>query len=257
MSLVQHVPESFKVPWRRFREWRFRRTPFWRTYAPQASLIFTDPRIIINHERKFIYFRVPKAANSTVMATLYACDTGKVISSGSLFQAKVEYYDHPSDLTAQQVRDLDGYTAFTIVRHPVKRLVSAYRNKIAGKKPPSFQVFRSLGRDPASQDISLEEFVTYLESGGLDKDPHWIPQRHYLPGGFRRLDEIGRVESLDVDLKRILGRLYPQGFQIVDFRPHATGADKAAVDPATARRIAALYAEDFAVLGYQADPVTT
>ncbi len=60
-------------------------------------------------------------------------------------------------------------------------------------------------------------------------DPHWTPQRCFLPQGFRPLDEIGKVESLDEDLRRIFSRLYPEVFQLTDYGPHATGAGKVEV----------------------------
>lgn len=242
------------MPWRRIQIFRRSRSPFWSRYALQAPLPWVDLRTILNRQRKYLYFRIPKAANSTVVASLYANDTGRVVDGSdddALRHAKNRFYAHPSALSRNEVDSLDLYTAFTIVREPVSRLVSAYRDKILKGKPQAMQVYRYLRRKPP-QDISLDEFVDFLEHGGLLGDPHWMPQARFLPGGFRPLDEIGRVETLADDLPRIFSRLYPQGFRLVDCRPHATRAEKAEIHAALAARIRTLYAEDYKIFGYHA-----
>jgi hypothetical protein len=213
-------------------------------------MVFVDLRFGINHERKYVYIRMPKAANSSVVASLYASHTGRDPRDwNDVAEAKAGFLAQPGSLSAAGVDALEGYRIVTVVRDPVRRAISAYRNKIAGHRPQARLVQRALGR-PAGAEISLEEFVGYLEGGGLMQDPHWMPQRHFIPVGFRMPELVGKVENLAADLPRILAALYPGSGRLADFRPHATGAGSAAVEPALQARLAALYAIDYEAFDY-------
>lgn len=250
MSLGRRIPDFLKLPWRMLRNRQRASSPFWRRYSVPCPIVFVDLRFGINHERKYVYIRMPKAANSSVAASLYASHTGQVVSNwDEVDSVKGRFLSPPSALSAAEVSALDGYRVFTVVRDPVRRVLSAYHNKIAGKRVQLAVVTKALKR-PRNADVSLEEFVSYLEQGGLMADPHWMPQRMFIPHGFPMPSIIGKVESLDQDLPRILELFYPGQVRLADFRPHATKANTAPLDDGLRARLMRLYAIDYLTFGY-------
>lgn len=225
--------------------------PFYRhfPYDGPLGLVMIDRRGACSPAENFLYSRVPKAANSTVIAAL--ADRSAYGRPGG--RAKSRFL-RPSRLGPRRARRLarEGFV-FTFVRDPYARCLSAYRDKVLGEKVQAAKVRRGLGRVGGPPPGFLD-FLDYLEAGGLFEDVHWAPQTDLFVVPFDRFDFVGRVERLEADLDALLGHLFgasgaaPPGR--AGPRTDADGALPAILTPEAAARIERLYAADFALLGY-------
>lgn len=238
-----------------YKEFLFRDLPpFYRIYFPCLSLSIVDSRGTISHENKFIYFRVPKAANSTIIASLYYAQSNhKILSLNEIQVIKDRFYVHPSQLSVAEVKELQrSYFKFTFVRNPFTRLLSAYRDKILPKKEDKHKmVAKFLGKDETS-DLSLDDFLTYLEAGGIHKNAHWAKQVNLIPILIKEINFIGKTESLNEDLSHVLEVIFADSKPIVSIQEHATKVKQGTfqLDSVSERRIYRLYEEDFDVFEY-------
>lgn len=239
-----------------FKLWRLSNAPFYRKYPPRnrAMLPEINQRTVVDRQRGFLYFRIPKAANSTVMVNLAEADMRGQATSKHVKRA----FARVDTLSKQEVAQLSTrFFLFTVVRNPYTRLVSSYLDKIArGKR--SAQVSRALGKT-ADAEIGFLEFCRYLRDGGVDDDPHWYRQVDLIPCGRAMLHEVGRTEHLGEDLTRILRRINgvaPR--ELANWAPHQTGANSRLAEFYCEESMAivrAVYAEDFSAFGYSTDPL--
>jgi hypothetical protein len=172
----------------------------WSTSLPLRRSV--SDRIFVSAEYKFIYFRVPKSANSTVALTLAKCMGAlsahdmrgvaskkigkKFLKSGIIFESQ-----------------LARYFTFTFVRNPFARALSAYLDKI---QPVSSRFRADLLLDETP--TSFREFLERLADGFLMANVHWAPQSAVIPVHPSRLNFVGRVETLEEDLAEVLNRIF-------------------------------------------------
>lgn len=236
------------------------RSPFHRAF-PGVNVEVTmqvDKRVAIGHEPAFVYFRIPKAANSTVISTLYA----NVSSDGDLeASAAKRAFTRASNLNRRELERLSrDHFLFTFVRDPFSRLASAYLDKVvaargtmAGKRA----VAAYLGV-PVDAEISFLDFCRFLNAGGLYSNPHWYPQGDFIPCGVHRLDFVGRVERLEKDLPALTHKLFGASAQgVIEWAPHRTSANDKLVQLYCAESIdivRRIYNADFHLFGYSREP---
>jgi len=165
-------------------------------------------RIFCSPEYRFIYFRVPKSANSTISLSLVRCMGGaitddhdgtgarskqlgrKFLSSGIIFQWQ-----------------LPRFFSFTFIRNPFARVLSAYLDKIySGDR----KFLKGLDIE-ADKRVTFRKFLEILEGGALMANIHWAPQSSVIPVHPSRLNFVGRVESIDQDLPAVLNRIFGPG----------------------------------------------
>ena len=159
----------------------------------------------------------------------------------------------PSSLGWPRVREMLSGSAyrFTFVRHPVDRLLSAYNDKILIDRNFDFAglVLQHLGL-PQDRDVTLPLFIDYLElCDPLEMDRHWRPQHFNLMHGLVEYDFVGRVETLERDM-RIVAK--EAGLPIDDVL-HRNIKQKSVTHEDVApylSRIEKLYARDFELYGY-------
>lgn len=241
---------------RAFRKWRTARSPFYRRYpvADGEMLLAIDQRIAVSRKHKFIYFRIPKAANSTVVTALHE----DAASEGYASRDAKHSFDRASTLTRDEVAELkDRFFLFTVVRDPYSRLLSAYLDKIcrskSGKRPVAAYYRRDLGAD-----ISFLEFCRFIADGGLNANPHWYRQVDLIPCGVDMLHFVGRVESLAADLDVIRRHIRADvGHRIDSWNPHrtdATGKMKEMYCPEAIAVVRDRYRRDFETFDYALEP---
>ncbi|SEK44371.1 sulfotransferase family protein [Ectothiorhodospira marina] len=238
-----------------FKTLRIRSRPFYRRFkgTPLHVLPQVDQRIAVDRGRGFIYFRIPKAANSTVIRLLTREGDGEYC-----FFASKRSFARPSDLSVKEVEELDRrFFLFTITRDPYSRILSAYLDKIVtGKRKEKAR--RALNKS-ADEDISFEEFCRYLAQGGFTQDPHWYPQDWYIPCDTALLDHVGKMETLTKELETIMARIDPAR-KLADTgsqRGHRTDARQkltAYYSQNTAQIIARIYQQDFERFNYPLQP---
>ncbi len=228
---------------------RIRHAPFYVRYPYREALpvAVCDARGAIDLERRFFFNRVPKCANSTVAVKLAELKLGRVMRAGAAKKA----FARPSELSAEELAAFDGFFKFTFVRNPYSRALSAYLNKIVrGKKAGYLRAADSSEAAP-----SFLDFCRYLERGGLSENAHWAPQVSLMLLPIAEFDLIGRVESLNEDLRRVLERLAPGNALGSPDRhgPPPTNAETQLdlyYDAECAEIVERIYRRDFETFGY-------
>ena len=151
----------------------------------------------------------------------------------------------------------DDVTVFCFVRNPYTRVLSCYLDKIRNNMRAKKSVLSALEYDPEDmqRDISFGEFVEAISRQSIgDMDPHWRIQYHQTFQDQIDYDFVGRFESLEDDLKSILGRITPEyvNYWGVENR-HATGSSSQILefyDQNTEEQVYEIYRKDFDTFNY-------
>lgn len=215
--------------------------------------------IQISIYHSFIFFRVPKAANSTLMNTIMYHDpfiNNELHKSDNPRSNK--WFYNPDDFGIQSAKQaLDHFNKCAFVRNPLNRILSAYIDKIAYPENPDYgkpaKVRKRLDKI-SNNPISFDHFVRYLEFGGIHDDVHWAPQADLLPP-INYLNFIGNVENMQKDVEKLTNLLFPnvQWKGISENRPHSTGAHSkysSYYNTRLEQTVADLYRKDFDRFGY-------
>jgi hypothetical protein len=217
--------------------------------SPNLSLHSRNTRILLHERDKFIYYRIPKSGNSTVVKTLFMHDPSTQQGQRESYSskaAKTEYGSRPSDFIWRP-HHFDAYFRFTFVRNPFHRVLSAYRDKVSGGKKAGNEARKRMGAD------SFPEFVAFLETGGgLKANAHWAPQVWFVP---ERLDFVGKIETMSRDLQNVLSCIWPDILfsQVFSHAPHATAANvhaRSVYTEGLIERVVRLYRHDFEAFQY-------
>jgi hypothetical protein len=237
--------------------------PFYRTAAaPLPGYTWAmDARISINDPYRFIYIRVPKAANTMLSHTLFQHAHG--VSAHDNRQAK-NAFRHPSHLRRDEIAHVIGqYYCFIVVRNPYERVFSAYWSKVRSnsmKKKRYRDTVRRRAGGAGDAPISFAAFCRYLDAGGLYDDPHWLPQACYATTlGVDNIDFVGSVENLHDDLQTVFGAIFPD-HDAIKFsnrsgsRNNSSAFARDYYDRECLEIVQRLYARDFELFGYATDP---
>lgn len=250
---------------------RVNRSPFFKKYYSNSEfsksfLVKIDKCCAISLELEFVYCRIPKAANSTVIATLYNAQYHqKEFSREEMNKIKMKGYLKPSQFSQKQLKNLSNFFIFTIARNPYTRLVSAYQDKLLTnsnflQKTQRDYILTFLGKEKG-KEISFSEFLDYLEfsRNGLYVNYHWCRQVDLLPFSPKTMSYIGKMENIENDLKEITRHIFGKYQPMITWNPHSTkkispktGNDPKLnlLTPTIRKRIAKLYKDDFETFGY-------
>lgn len=206
-----------------------------------------------------IYVRNAKVATGTTLLWLHRIHTGDYDFVPQTNIHVEHALPRPTDVGWDTVvRMLNGAAfRFSFVRDPVRRVESAYRDKVVRHRSYSGRadLQRTLGLpvDPR-RDLSFDQFVaalTILAEDPLTMDPHWRPQHLNLMHPLIHYDYVGRLETYAADLARIreasglpdlpIPQLY------VSDKPPARLLDGR---PGLLRTVRTIYAADFELFGY-------
>ena len=159
-------------------------------------------RICYSRAHGFCYVRVPKAANSTITKTLAEhmdlADRLGADPRGQKAKKALRGLPSPANYAAAY--------RFTFVREPRSRVLSAWADK--GHQPAWIARYRMGARDAPAQPAPFAQWLELLRDGLLLRNPHWAPQATILPAQGRDFDFIGRVETLDTDLPRVMEQIF-------------------------------------------------
>ena len=145
---------------------------------------------------------------------------------------------------------LKGFTKFIVVRNPLTRVVSSYRNKILNNNTMQSQFFktylRSINSAEAAKDYpSLESFIMLLLSDHRhSKNVHWNNFFERTNPCYIDYDYILKLETMQTDLKLLLSNAYKD----VDYRIYqnlqrnpTSEAEEKEVDPILVAKLADKY----------------
>lgn len=254
---------------RTIRAYKLRRRPFYRCYPPPGPYHWiekVDKCSVVSSDGSFMYFRIPKAANSTIIASLNYQLSGRTSYTRQQMQhLKFKTFRRASDLSRQEclVARRTVFT-FSFVRHPYARLVSAYNDKIIDSagfydKQRGLWLAKLIGKDVS--EITFSDFLTSMEvEGGIYRNYHYAPQVDMMAIPPHEIDYIGKVESLDQDLPFVISKIFKTNGPIVSWRPHASRnsgkrderhMNVASISPNDRVRIQNLFCRDFEAFEYE------
>ncbi len=153
-----------------------------------------------------IYVKNAKAGTSTIMLWLHRVHT----DDHGFTPARNIHREHAIPRTTEVgwrrvCRMLDGEAfRFSFVRDPIRRVESAYRDKVAGAPDVDGNRVAKLRRVLGiTGPLTFDHFLGALELlDPLDMDPHWRPQHLNLMHPLVEYDLVGRLENFAADLAR-------------------------------------------------------
>lgn len=263
MKRLKELLRKYSLLFLTLRRWRdaargasLRRAPFFARFPATVDVSMVNQRGAVCRSPKFIYFRIPKAANSAITLTLQGLISAERIGEANPPAEAKGSFSPLNSLSREEVENRQKlFFTFTFVRNPFTRIASAYLSKAMDSKMQKIHPARWYGRD-VNDPVSFAEFCVYLQQarGYLD-DGHWARQCDLITLPLDQLDFIGKIENLDQDLRHVVRRLFgsDQGLEIVPWRKGTTGASSRVRELYGEQEMAIVrevYAEDFRVFGY-------
>lgn len=207
--------------------------------------------------RGLILVKNAKVATSTLLVWLNRIYTG----DHQFVPERSAHHEHqlPSadDVGLDEVaRMLSGEAfRFAFVRHPMRRVESAYQHKIMRSTHTDHYrnlIRRALGIKRNGEPVPFGQFVAALEQmEPIEMDPHWRPQHLNLMHPLVEYDHVGRLESFADDLEVIRRRagLPEVPLEVRNVSPQREESLFVG-RPKLRRRVRRLYARDFEIYGY-------
>ena len=217
-------------------------------------------RVAVSEKGRFIYIRIPKAANSTISKTLYSHvylsddEKLKLDDIGKDAKNKFDNLLQPKCFTENSI--YNNYFIFSFFRNPYSRILSTYLDKF--QSDFNHRKYQWVAKDigvTLTKDITFSDFIDYIAKGNINKDAHWAPQISLCPFPLDKLNFIGKVETIDSDLPFVMERLFGRGsFKGIEVREHnrqhAIQKLNSFYTEELIRRVYDLYKKDFECLGY-------
>jgi len=214
----------------------------------------------ISRTFKYVYVANPKAACSTLKLILSKAENNDPeFTPQSLHNRKHLPLLTPNKLTRKEQGALfDGsYYLFSFVRHPFKRALSAYTDKVLGNKKQKREILEAMGKadEKLNYRVSFDEFVAVIaDQDPATLNPHWRPQHLNLAIDLITYDFIGHLENFNADIATVCAHLQLPDFGI----PHKNRKSHKAstvqlVSPETMQKLEALYAQDLQLFAYNSD----
>ncbi len=222
---------------------------FFQNYTGRLSANIVNMKTAVSLSNKYVYSRIPKAANTTVVANLYNRETGKCLTYDASF-VKKDYFSTLSSLNADKIDRLSSFFKFTMVRNPMTRICSAYLDKINKSQSTKANMVRNLLNIHPDIMLSFDDFLDYLEQGGINQNGHWSLQKDLLCFPIDEYEIIGKVENIDIDLLNILKRIYGTECELISARKHRTDNQNMILKRSQKKKIYKLYQEDYELFGY-------
>ena len=151
-----------------------------------------------NTGRKLVYYPVAKNANSS--AKLFFLKHLKIDKNYYFLSDKVPEYKINQDSKYKNldkkynlVNFLPSYTPFEkievdekccIIRNPIKRFISAYKNRVLFHKDLGFQ------------NLSINEIIEKLENNSFD-NRHFLPQSYWLGSDLRYFTIVSNISNME------------------------------------------------------------
>lgn len=202
------------------------------------------------------YFPVPKNACSTIKEALFALNEGRPFQPFPLPDGRTGFiHDIPaykSRLVAPEAWEATrGMRRIAVVRDPLRRLVSCYKNRVQHFRElsPDRADLAALARHGVPPEPDFDTFVEQLE-GYRAASPsirhHSDPQTAFLGRDPARFADVFRME----ELPRLAGLLSSLAGREVAFQHLQRGGAEfpdPEIGPATRRRMLDYCAEDLAI----------
>ena len=193
----------------------------------EGQLGHVDKRTMIFPGQRMLFVPVPKAGCTAIMWNLAkvagleeerfydSSGRGQVSRSLTIHDLSNWPDDHlwAKQSPEEQARILaaDDWFRFTVVRHPFRRLWSAWQSKVLLAEPQFIKRFSSEPWFPSAIDSAADvlkmfrQFLEALEESDdlVTADPHWAPQVGVASYGDMPYTHVGRVEKLGETIEAV------------------------------------------------------
>jgi hypothetical protein len=192
--------------------------------APDLSHVLR--RGVVFDRLRILYIPVPKAGCTAVLWSLarlaglppsvFADSAGREVSRALTIHDMGRWPDsfrfgRRSPEERERLVAADDWLRFTVVRHPFRRLWSAWQSKVLLAEPQFVAKFSSQpwfpdpARSAAEVLKAFRDFMDALEGDPdlVHSDVHWAPQADLIEYRQIPYDHVGRVETLDATLDRV------------------------------------------------------
>ncbi|MGK7919729.1 MAG: tetratricopeptide repeat protein [Trichodesmium sp.] len=195
-----------------------------------------------------VYLPIPKCASTTLKYIFYSLKFNQKYSQPieDIHQLWYSYTD-----VLESLQNLDNYFKFTVIRDPIKRLLSCYKNRVLHHKS---LWLKSVRGKLENADLKLEPDINYfvenLENYFQISDAmihHASPQNKYIGKDLNTYDLICPIENLE-NLRQIISQ---KAKVEIEFPRLQTGGPKITLQDLTEKSLTKLiefYAEDYQLL---------
>ncbi|XP_075049067.1 carbohydrate sulfotransferase 9-like [Mixophyes fleayi] len=229
-------------------------------------------QLYVEHSHKFIYCEVPKVGCSNWKRIILLLN-----ESLGLTVNKLEKYDvHLSPFLIKfssyppsiQTQLLASYTKVMVTRHPLERVVSAYRDKFLHKNNPYYSttianiIKRRVRKNKNfTENITFEEFARYIVLQNPQyADTHWKPMYLLCDPCKIHYDIIGKLETIKQDADFVLKAIgAPKNLSYTNKKFHSNEARTndqigrhylETLPPSLFRQLMKVYSVDFTMFEY-------
>lgn len=209
-------------------------------------------RVAVAPNSGFLYNRVHKNANSSIITLLHGLETGR---NFGVMRSRTRV-SHLGDWPIHRIEALAGLPRMVVIRDPFARTLSAFLNKV---DTPRFRA--DIGHMTPTPE-SFSQFLHWLDDGGRDLNPHWDLQSKQLLFPLDTYTDVIRFEQLNTGLSDFFDRLGIDPDRVLKFggfrrgQAHRTDANARMGQFYTtqgAQIVQRLFATDFDTLGYDAN----
>ena len=144
--------------------------------VPSRHTTYSGGNNMVSFLFQVIYCFIPKAGCSTWKRTIARSYTGK---EEKISETKIHTVDFMSEHGMKRLylysddeiqKRLKSYFKFLVVRHPIQRLVSAFRDKFGNKSQSKFRNYaREIRKQGKNSNLSLFNFIEYISSEHRNK----------------------------------------------------------------------------------------
>ncbi|NXU40915.1 CHST8 sulfotransferase, partial [Drymodes brunneopygia] len=172
-------------------------------------------QLLLEHKHRFMYCELPKVGCSNWKRTIFLLQSDLDIEA-----SEIEHNDiHTTSVIkrlvsyppASRQEFLSNYTKVVFTRHPLERLVSAYRDKLLHSEPHysitvANEIKAMLRKNKNSPEkVSFQEFVSFIIAKPPHSlDGHWRPMFLLCDPCNIHYDILGKYETLGLDSEHVL-----------------------------------------------------
>ncbi|XP_026520378.1 carbohydrate sulfotransferase 9-like [Notechis scutatus] len=175
-------------------------------------------QLFVDENYKFIYCEVPKVGCTNwkkivLLLTLNLSRHAFEVSQDEIHKTNLlkRLSSYPSK---QQAKLLNSFTKVMFTRHPLERLVSAYRDKLLHDEPYYRTTVANEIKAMFRKDnnftgaVTFQEFVNYVVTRSNEYlDVHWKPMFQLCDPCNIHYDILGKYETLGEDVSHTLSRI--------------------------------------------------
>ena len=215
---------------------------------------------LINAQFALAYFPIPKVASTSIKHVFYQLETGQTFVPHANGQGDIHRLYRSRIIARRDYAKAAGLWKFAVFRDPVRRVISAYSNRVMFHSGLEKRVYASAKARLLRVSLrpDLNEFCLKLDryrllSGSLRH--HTRPYCEFVGHDLAWLDDVFAIERL-ADLARALSERTGQSIKFPHLQTGGTKHDATALSPAALQALNRFTAADYRLLNGLYQPFT-